>query len=468
MGVMGAISFAHSPAALRFRRPGRLAAAAAAALLGSAFARDAAVVMVGTGVGQALNLASSPVLTRLYAPEQIGSLGMLLAIYSVLTPLACWRYEQAVMLPSTDKDAAVMLRLAATITCAMVIVSVVVILLAGQPLVNVVGRTTAADWLWVVPILISLAGAYQSLRMWLGRRRWFGSIAMGRVGRAGLSNALPIASALAVGASTATLIGGYLVGLGCEALVLLMRTWRGSRYVLTTRIDAHELRSASTRYRKFPLFAVPASLSNLLAIEAPTLLLATFFSPVEVGLYWLSYRVLALPTALAGEAVSTVFYQRMSAMRASGHNLAALTTQVTLLLLATAIVPMTLIAVTAPSVFAFVFGPAWEQAGQYARALVPAQLMLFVAYPLTQAFFIYEKQEAGLLWNIGFLATSVATFALGAALGGPLGAVQWYSIGSAVMYGLVAAMAFVWSGGHLSSVPAYVNQGLHELDRRRS
>src|SRR3989442_12197947 len=62
-------------------------------LLSSGFARDAAVVMIGTGVGQALNFASSPVLTRLYQPEQLGSLGRLLALYSVLTPLACWRDE---------------------------------------------------------------------------------------------------------------------------------------------------------------------------------------------------------------------------------------------------------------------------------------------------------------------------------------------------------------------------------------
>ena len=108
----------------------------------------------------------------------------------------------------------------------------------------------------------------------------------------------------------------------------------------------------------------------------------------------------------------------------------------------------------------------WTLAALYPVLVV--LLALFVAYPLTQAFFIYEKQEAGLLWNIGFLGTSVATFALGAAVGGPLSAVQWYSIGSAVMYGLVAAMAFVWSGGRLSRVPAYVAEGLHELHGRRS
>jgi O-antigen/teichoic acid export membrane protein len=121
------------------------------------------------------------------------------------------------------------------------------------------------------------------------------------------------------------------------------------------------------------------------------------------------------------------------------------------------------VGVAAPSVFGFVFGPAWEAAGQYARALVPAQLMLFVAYPLTQAFFVYEKQEAGLLWNIGFLAMSAGTFAVGAYLGGALAAVQWYSLGSVVMYGLVAALAFFWSGGRVREVPDYVGLGLRQL-----
>jgi O-antigen/teichoic acid export membrane protein len=228
------------------------------------------------------------------------------------------------------------------------------------------------------------------------------------------------------------------------------------------------LKSVAIRYRKFPLFAVPGTLSNLLAIEAPTLLLATFFSPAEVGLYWLSYRILALPTALAGEAVSTVFYQRLAAMRASGLRGAATTTQVFALLVAVAIVPMALIAVAAPSVFGFVFGPDWEEAGHYARALVPAQLMLFAAYPLTQTFFVYEKQQALLLWNVGFLAMSAAAFAVGASSTGALGAVQWYSVGSVLMYALVAVMAFSWSGGRAREVPAYIAQGLHGMFQRTS
>jgi O-antigen/teichoic acid export membrane protein len=458
---MRAVSATSQVGRLGAADPSRLAIALKGALLRSTFARDTALVMLGTGLGQALNLISSPVLTRLYSPELFGSLGLLLSMYSVLTPLACWRYEQAIMVTSSDREAASVWRLAVGINLLMVILSTVVVLTIGRPLAEAFGRPAVADWLWAVPLLLLLAGAYQTLRLWVGRQRRFGTIAAGRVSRGGISNAAPILLASFLGASAAGLIGGYLTGLAAEVVVLLIQATRSSGQRPSVRGASSDARSVAVRYRKFPLFAVPGTLSNLLAIEAPTLLLAAFFSPAEVGLYWLSYRLLALPTSLAGEAVSTVFYQRLSAMRASGRPGAALTTQVFVLLLCVGLIPMAVIGIAAPTAFGMIFGSAWEAAGHYARALVPAQLMLFVAYPLTQAFFVYEKQEAGLLWNIGFLTMSAASFAGGAYFSGALAAVQWYSLGSVLMYGLVAVMAFSWSGGRLREVPSYLAQGLH-------
>jgi hypothetical protein len=83
--------------------------------------------------------------------------------------------------------------------------------------------------------------------------------------------------------------------------------------------------------------------------------------------------------------------------------------------------------------------------------------MLFATLPLTQAFFVYEKQELGLIWNAAFLVVSVASVALGASLGGALGAVQCYSLASALMYGVVVLLAFFWSGGVLRQIPEYLS-----------
>jgi O-antigen/teichoic acid export membrane protein len=431
-----------------------------AAALGSRFARDTRALMIGTGVGQILNVAASPILARLYLPEHFGVLGLLVACYSVLTPLACWRYDQAIMLPAQPAGAARLLQLSLATNAVMVGLSAVVVAVAGRPVALLIGQPLLADWLWTLPLLLLLAGLYQTLRVWLGRARRFGSIALGRISRAGVGTAAQLGLGWLLGPGPLGLVGGYWLGPATEAVVLAVATWRSPGTRPRSEFRPRRLKVLALRHRKFPLFAVPANLSNYAAVEGPTVLLAVLYSPTEVGLYWLSYRLLALPTALAGEAVSTVFFQRMAAMRGRGVRGAALTTQVFVALLGVGVIPLAVVFVLAPSLFPFVFGPAWTQAAYYAQALVPAELMLFAAFPLTQAFFVYEKQEIGLLWNLAFLAVTIAAFGIGAATGGPLASVRWYSIGSACMYALVVALAFRWSGGEIREIPNYLFQGL--------
>ena len=429
-------------------------------LLGSRFARDTRALMIGTAAGQILNVAASPILARLYLPEHFGVLGLLVACYSVLTPLACWRYDQAIMLPARDAGAARLFQLSLVTNVAMVGLSALAVFLVGRPIAQLIGQPVLADWLWTLPMLLLLAGLYQTLRVWLGRARRFGSIAAGRISRASVGTGAQLGLGWLLGPGPLGLVGGYWLGPAAEALVLAIATWRFSGSRLRTDLRPRWLKALAVRHRKFPLFAVPANLSNYAAVEGPTVLLAVLYSPTEVGLYWLSYRLLALPTALAGEAVSTVFFQRIAAMRGRGACGAALTTQVFVALIGVALIPLAAVFLFAPSLFGFVFGSAWTDAAYYAQALVPAELMLFAAFPLTQAFFVYEKQEIGLLWNLAFVAVTIAAFGLGAATGGPLASVRWYSFGSAVMYALVVALAFRWSGGVVSEIPNYLTQGL--------
>ena len=367
------------------------------ALLGSGFARDTGVLMAGTATAQVLIVAASPILTRLYQPEHLGMLGLVLSVSSVLGPLACWRYEQAIILPAEDKAAALILRLALLTTSVMVLVSVVVVVSTGPWLAVTFGRPAARDWLWVIPALLSLAGLYQALRLSLSRSRRYGSIALGRVARVGVSTGAQIGVGWLIAPGAAGLVGGYLLGMALETLVLLGAAKQLIAAGLGAGGGARELRLLALRYRKFPLF------------------------------------------------------------RAHGQSGAALTTRLFTFLVVLALLPMGVLLAVAPGLFGLVFGPAWSEAGRYAQALVPAQLMLFAALPLTQAFFVYENQELGLVWNASFLVVSVASFALGASLGGALGAVQCYSLASALMYGVVVLLAFSWSGGVLRQIPEYLS-----------
>lgn len=70
------------------------------------FASDVLKLVGGTAIAQDLSVLSSPLLTRLYGPEAFGIIAIFTAITGIISVMACLRYEQAIMLPKRDEEAA--------------------------------------------------------------------------------------------------------------------------------------------------------------------------------------------------------------------------------------------------------------------------------------------------------------------------------------------------------------------------
>ena len=76
-----------------------------ASLSKSKFVRNVATVATGTAGAQAISIAFSPIITRLYGPDSFGLLGVFMALVAVLAPLAALTYPIAIVLPKEDSDA---------------------------------------------------------------------------------------------------------------------------------------------------------------------------------------------------------------------------------------------------------------------------------------------------------------------------------------------------------------------------
>ena len=72
----------------------------------SRFARSASLLAGGAVAGQAIIVAASPILTRLYSPEDFGVLAVFASLLSILSIVASLRYQLAIPLPKTDEEAA--------------------------------------------------------------------------------------------------------------------------------------------------------------------------------------------------------------------------------------------------------------------------------------------------------------------------------------------------------------------------
>ncbi len=63
----------------------------------SEFSRNVLTLITGTSIAQAIPIAISPILTRLYTPEDFGVLALYIAIFSIISVIATLRYEFGVV-----------------------------------------------------------------------------------------------------------------------------------------------------------------------------------------------------------------------------------------------------------------------------------------------------------------------------------------------------------------------------------
>ena len=71
----------------------------------SAYARNVLTLMTGTTLAQAIPIAISPILTRLYSPEEFGRFQLFASVATNLAVLGCGRYEFALPLARDEAEA---------------------------------------------------------------------------------------------------------------------------------------------------------------------------------------------------------------------------------------------------------------------------------------------------------------------------------------------------------------------------
>ncbi len=350
----------------------------------------------GTAAGQAIIVAASPVLTRLYRPEEFGAFAVWSALLFTLLQVTCLRYEAAIVLPDDVRRAGDLLGLSALVATAFCGVLALAVPLAGGPLLAWTGTPQLAPYLLLLPVSLWAAALFQALQQWSIRRRSFGSLAGANIAQSLLRVAVQIAAGAARAGTLGLVLGdiaGRFLGTGT-----LAGTLAGSLRGLRPTVAG--MRAAAARYRRFPLVASGSGLLNQAVMQLPPLLLAGLYGPQVAGWYALGQRVIQLPMVMVGHSTTHVYVERAARLVRDGEpGLPRLLVRTALLLLAAGAVPFGLLAICGPWLFARVFGPAWEETGHYARLLAGMSLAQFVASPLSYTLAVLERQGLQLAWD---------------------------------------------------------------------
>ena len=286
-----------------------------ASLSSSKFVQNVTTVVAGTAGAQAISVAFSPVITRLYGPESFGLLGAFMALVSVLIPLGALTYPIAIVLPKDDSEARDLGWLSFYIAFGMSSFCVVVIFVWGEFLLDRAGLGAIAAYSLLIPLALFFSAILQIAKQWLIRKKQFKVTA-----KVALCQALIIGSMKTVfGFLNPTAFVLIMMSV-CGSILQAIMLWAGLRKVkknqqVKENLPKPDLKRVALRYKDFPIYRAPQILINAMSQALPVLMLASFFGPTAAGFYALAKTVLDIPIGLIGQSVADVFYPRINEAR---------------------------------------------------------------------------------------------------------------------------------------------------------
>ena len=374
-------------------------------LAGNRFIRRLLMLSGGTAVGQGLLVLSSPLLTRLYTPEEFGLFAIFSALSAILGVMIALRYEFAVPIAKHDKEAAELVAVAAFVTFLACLLLCMLLWFLASDIALVLGAAELASYLWILPPSLLLWGIGSALYFWMIRKGHFRLNSINRTIQFGSQAIAQVLLGL-VALGGLGLILGYVLGYLTRFAHLATGLSRGERSRLC-RPTVRGMRRALCKHWRYPAFSASSSVLQSISQMLPAVLVAMLFGPAMAGWFALAQRVVALPVRLLGDSASQVFLGEIA--NAEPQRLMQLFKRTTGLFLIVGVIGMLPLMLLGPWLFALLFGEPWREAGVIVQILVPLHLARFVATPISQTLNVLQRQDLHLVTSlIGALALLVS------------------------------------------------------------
>lgn len=376
----------------------------------SEFNRNILTLMTGTTIAQAIPIAISPILTRIYTPEDFGIFAIFLAITLIIGSIANGRYELAIMMPKKDEDAINIFALGFIITTSLSLLLLVLVLIFQKYFIFLLKNEEIGVWLYFVPISVFFFGIFNILNYFNNRKKNYKDISNANILKSIVAAIIQLSIGFIQQGATG-LISGQIISQFFANTKLLKNIIKDK--VLISKITKKKIIALAKRYKNFPKYSMPSGLLNITSLQVPVFLLGAFFNIAIVGFYSLSYRFISLPMSIIGSSIGQVFFQKSSELKNDKKALKKITLETYKKLFKIGILPFAIITVFGDYIFAFVFGKDWIVAGEYAQLLAIWILFLFIHSPITNLFSTLEKQKDALLFNIIIIFSRILIISLG-------------------------------------------------------
>lgn len=355
-------------------------------LLFNTFFRSLSVLMAGTALSNLLIVLTTPLLTRMYTPEEFGVYSVFLSLLFTGTILVSLRYETAIPLPEDEDDAFHLLVL--SIGLAFLISGLLFVLVFFVPLAHYLNVPSLDAYMWMLSFSLLGIGLFQAFNSWALRQQEYMMISRAKMSM----NSSQIVSQLALGLFHLGLLG-LLIGEIIGRLAGSLDYYRliKKRKTTTFKIKSQSLLKVLVGYKSYPIVSSWAALLNSLGSQMPILYLAAHFDAKTAGWFFLAQKILTIPEGLIGFSASQVYLSQAAiTSRDSPENFRQFFWDTVKKMFYMGLVIIGLVALFAHHAIKLVFGEQWIPAAEFIQILAILYFMKIIINPISANFYVFN------------------------------------------------------------------------------
>ena len=373
--------------------------------LKSEFSRNVLTLMTGTTIAQAIPIAISPILTRIYTPEDFGVLALFVAITSILGSIANGRYELAIMLPKKDEDAINIFALGFIITSIISLFLLIVVIIFNDYFIKLLNNDKIGIWLYFVPVSVFFTGLWNILNYFNNRKKQYKDIAKATILKSIVTAIIQLSIGL-IKSGAMGLISGQIVSQLSANIKLFSNIIKDK--VLLSKISKVKIIALAKRYKDFPKYSIISTLFNSTSNIGMPIIISMFFTTSTVGLYFFANKMVKFPLGLVFGSFSQVFYQKAVELYNCDVSELYKFTLKTQYKIGILLIPILfIISLISPYVFSIVFGKKWFIAGEYIKYFAVFIFFNSLYSPISTLEDILNQQRLLMYFNFSLIFTQI-------------------------------------------------------------
>lgn len=358
----------------------------------------------GTILSQIIGFVGSIFIAKIYGSEAYGIFGVFLSISSILTIFNTLQLENGIITAKNLNDSKILMNLLFIISFFLALL----LFLTYNLLIDLLGFKNSNFALISIAILASILISFNKIQeSFLVYRKKFNTLSTAKVITVIFNlfcQFLLFFKFKLMGLVYGTIISSFIVG--------IYYFQKNKKYLNVSNFKL--LQNSIIQHKSILKFIFPSALINSLAINLLPILIVTFFTLKDSGVYTLSLKIVATPLFLISASISPVYYQKsVKVFQYSKEKLYDLTKKIAI----TNVILMLLILLGINTIGVYLLElfltKSWENLRLFTGILSFLILARSLFNPISNIIIILNKNKISLLFNVYLLCISFLAIYIG-------------------------------------------------------